>query len=55
MLSGKFFSFISLEEIVNIMIKLLIMIAMVTIAMTPYPCCRDIALAVHTATKELTC
>ena len=54
-LSGKFFSLISLEEIVNLMIKLLIMIAMVTMAMTPYPCCRDIALAARTATKELTC
>ena len=41
---------ISLEEI-----KLLIMIAIVTMAMTPYLCCRDIALAPRTGTKELTC
>ena len=43
------------EEIVNIVIELLIMGTMLTVAMTPYPCCRDIAIAASTVTKELTC
>ena len=43
------------EEIVNIVIELLIMGTMLTVAMTPYPCCRDIAPGAHTATKDFAC
>ena len=44
-----------LEEIVNIVIKLLIVVTTATMAMTPYPCYRDISPWGTTATKELAC